>query len=451
MEMSGIVNTLRGGWNKERPFSSKTSRDGLYFMALGCVIFILLGWALENNSNLSPIDFRTPYYGARCLLRNGDPYNESDVLRIYEADGGARDLEPGFRSIPFMYMPPFFSIILPFAVLPFGLAQAIWNLLIYGGLILVSFLIWSVASKSAPTMSGCLIGFMLASSECLAMVGNPAGVAISLTIVAVLCFLNERFTALGVACLGLALVIKPHDIGFVWLYFLLASGAYRKRALQSLVVVLIVSAPAFLWVSHASPHWLGELYTTLKASAVHGGPNDPGPTSSGAHGLGMMVNLQTALSFFRDDPHFFNPLTYAVCGGLLAVWAFFVLRSRPTRERAWLALASVSALTMLPIYHRQYDTKLLLLMIPACAMLWAEGGRTGKLALLITGAAFLINGDILWVSFFLMLRLFHIPPTDLNRQIIVAAQLLPVPLILLLAGAFYLFVFVRRSQEVEAV
>jgi hypothetical protein len=449
MEMTGIVNTVRDGWKRERPFSSKTNRDGLYFMALGCVVFILLGWALENSGSLSPIDFRTPYYGARCLLRNGDPYNENDVLRIYEADGGARDLESGFRSIPFMYMPSFFSVILPFAVLPFGLAQAIWNVLIYGGLIVVSFLIWFVALKSAPTMSGCLIGFMLANSECLAMVGNPAGVAISLTIVAVLCFLNERFAALGVACLALALVIKPHDIGFVWLYFLLVSGTYRKRALQSLVVVLIVSAPTFLWVNHASPHWLEELSTTLKLSAIHGGPNDPGPTSSGAHGLGMMVNLQTALSFFRDDPHFYTPVTYGVCGGLLGVWAYVVLRSRPTPGRAWLALASVSALTMLPIYHRQYDTKLLLLTVPACAMLWAEGGRTGKLALLITGAAFLVNGDILWVSFFLMLRLFHIPPTDLNRQLVAAAQMIPAPLTLLLAGAFYLFIFARRSHEVQ--
>lgn len=444
-----MLNSLRAGWKRECLLSAATNRDGLYFIVLGCLVFVLLSLALETSNPLSSIDFRVPYYGTRCLLKNCDPYNVSQVLRSYEEDGGARDLELGFHSIPFMYMPSLFSVTIPLAILPFGLAQTIWNLLLYGGLIVASFSIWFVASQYAPTMSGCLIGFMLANSECLAMVGNPAGVAISLGIVAVLCFLNERFAPLGVVCLAIALIIKAHDIGFVWLYFLLASRTYRKQALQTLAIASAVSLPAFLWVSHTSPQWLEELYATLKMSAVHGGPNDPGPASSGAHGLGMMVNLQTALSFFRDDPRFYNPLTYVVCCGLLVVWALCVLRTRPTQETAWLALAAVSALTMLPIYHRQYDTKLLLLTIPACAKLWAEGGPTGKFALLITSAALVINGDIPWTILFLMLHALDIPLTDLNRQIEVAVQLLPAPLILLSVSVFYLFVFVRRSHQFE--
>jgi hypothetical protein len=419
-------------------------------MVLGCLVFVLVGSALEKSHSLSPVDFRVPYYSSRCLLKNCDPYNEGEVLQRYEADGGARDLEPGFRSIPFMYMPSFFSITAPLAILPVRSAQVIWNLLIYGGLIIASFLTWFVAAEYAPIISGCLIGFMLANSELLAMVGNPAGVAISLCVVAVICFLGDRLAPLGIACLAFALLIKPHDAGFVWLYFLLAGGTYRKRALQTLLVASIVSLPAFLWVTHTSPNWLGELHTTLKMAAVHGGPNDPGPISSGAHRLGMMVNLQTALSFFRDDPRFYNPVTYVVCCGLLGVWAFCVVRTRPTHERAWLAIAAVSALTMLPIYHRQYDTKLLLLTVPACAKLWAEGGQTGKLAILITSAGFVINGDIPWATLFFMLDILPIPRSDLTRQIEVAGQLLPAPLILLAVGIFYLSVFVRRSHQIEA-
>jgi len=34
---------------------------------------------------------------------------------------------------------------------------------------------------------------------------------------------------------------------------------------------------------------------------------------------------------------------------------------------------------MLVTYHRPFDAKLLLLAVPACAMLWAEGGRIGGL------------------------------------------------------------------------
>jgi hypothetical protein len=82
---------------------------------------------------------------------------------------------------------------------------------------------------------------------------------------------------------------------------------------------------------------------------------------------------------------------------LLIVWAFVTLRSRPSPRRTWLALAAIAALTMLPVYHRAQDTKLLLLTVPACAMLWAEGGRIGRLALLVTSAGFVLTGDLPWV------------------------------------------------------
>jgi hypothetical protein len=414
-------------------------------MMLGCLIFILVGAALEKGSRLSPIDFRVPFNNTRCLLNNCDPYNEYDVLRIYEIEGGARALEPAFRSAPFLYMPTFFSITAPLALLPFTQAQVIWNGLIYGGLIIASFLTWVLAAEDAARISGLLIGLMLANSEVIALVGNPAGVAISLCVVAVFCFLRGKYVMLGVVCLGIALVIKPHDVGFVWMYFLLAGSAYRKRALQAIAVTAILSFPAVLWTTHVAPHWAQELQATLKTAALHGGANDPGPASSGAHALGMMVNFQTALSFFKDDPHFYNTISYGVGFGLLGLWAFRVFRTIPTRETTWLALAAVSALTMLPIYHRQYDTKLLLLTVPACATLWAEGSKTGKISVIVTCAAFLLNGDIPWAVLLYVLRVIHLPQTDLTRQIVIAVQILPSPFVLLLAGTFYLFVFIRRS------
>jgi len=79
---------------------------------------------------------------------------------------------------------------------------------------------------------GALIGFFLANCELLIVLGNMAGVAIGLCVVAVWCFLRERYVAAGIFCLAISLAIKPHDSGLVWLYFLLAGGIYRRRALQ---------------------------------------------------------------------------------------------------------------------------------------------------------------------------------------------------------------------------
>ena len=195
----------------------------------------------------------------------------------------------------------------------------------------------------------------------------------------------------GIACLAVSLAIKPHDSGFVWLYFLLVGGVHRKRALQTLLVVAAAAIPAFLWVTHIAPHWLNELQTNLSITSAHGGNGDPGPAGGLGVSPGMIIDLQTIFSVLRDDPHFYNPITYLVCGPMLVAWVIVTIRSRFSPTNAWLALASISALSMLPLYHRPHDAKLLVLTIPACALLVAEGGRIGRIALLLNAAAILIR------------------------------------------------------------
>ena len=163
-----------------------------------------------------------------------------------------------------------------------------------------------------------------------------------------------------------------------------------------------------------------------------------------------MVNLQTVVSVFRDDPHFYNLVSYLICIPLLLVWAFVTMRSRPSPKRDWLALAAIAALTMLPVYHRTQDTKLLLLAVPACAMLWAEGGRIGRLARLVTTAGFVLTGDLPWVVILALIGRLHLPATWFFQQVVMAVQVFPVPLILLAMGIFYLWVYVRSCSASAA-
>jgi len=344
-----------------------------------------------------------------------------------------------------MYPPTAFSFMVPFAILPWGPAHVLWMALTAGGLILASFLIWSIGADYAPVISGCLLGFLLANSEVLVIKGMCAGIVVSLCAVAVWCFLRERFIPAGMLCFAVGLAIKPQDTGFVWLYFLLAGGIYRKRALQILLATAAISLPGILWAWRVSPHWMQELYSNILAFSVHGGTIDPGPASTGAHGLAMVINLQAVISVFRDDPRIYNPVSYLICALLLLVWALVTLRSRPSPERAWLALAAIAALSMLPVYHRLYDAKLLLLTVPACAMLWAEGGLTGRLALLVNSAAFVLTGDLPWAFVLGLISHLHLPATPLCGQILTAVQVFPAPLILLIMGIFYLWVYVQRS------
>ncbi|MGA2087236.1 MAG: hypothetical protein ABSG60_17145, partial [Terracidiphilus sp.] len=159
-----------------------------------------------------------------------------------------------------------------------------------------------------------------------------------------------------------------------------------------------------------------------------------------------LVDLQAVFSFFRDQPRIYNSAAYIVCAPLLLVWAFVTLRSRPSPARARLALAAIVPLSLLPVYHHLYDAKLLLLTVPACAMLWAGGGLAGRLALLVNAAAFVLTGDLLWSVFYAFITTLRLPAAGLSGRMLMAAQLFPAPLILLLMSVFYLWVYARRCS-----
>jgi hypothetical protein len=428
---------------------TKARLDGLYLLLLGSVVFILLGAVLEHTSAVPMVDFKAVYFSARCLIQHGDPYMESEVLRIYQAEGADHQLDTArIREVTarYIYLPTTFSFTAPFAMLPWGPAHVLWMTLIVGGILLASFLIWNLGANYAPIVSGVLIGFFFANSEALVVLGNTAGIAVSLCVVAVWCFLQERFVPAGILCLAVSLAVKPQDAGLVWLYFLLAGGVYRKRALQTLLAAIALSLPGVLWVWRVAPHWMQEWHSNLSAFAAHGGINDPGPASTGGHGLGMLVNLQAVFSVFRDDPRFYNPASYIVCAPLLLVWVLVTLRSRSSPARAWLAIAAIAALSMLPVYHHLYDAKLLLLTVPACAMLWAEGGPMGWLALLVNTAGFVVTADLPWAIFLGLVSSMRVSTTGLSGQILTAVQVFPAPLILLVMGVFYLWVYARRCS-----
>jgi len=428
---------------------TKARLDGLYLMLLGSAVFLSLGALLASTSSINMVDFRVLYYPARCLTHHCDPYNENELLRFSTPGQGGQpqDVAHARQIMRYIYLPTAFSVTVPFAMLPWGIAHFLWMALIAGSLIFSSFLIWSLGADYAPIISGILVGFLLANSEMLVITGNTAGIAISLALVAVWCFFRNRFVAAGIFCLAISLIVKPHDTGLVWLYFLLAGGVQRKRAWQTLLLTVALGLPAVLWVWHVAPNWMQELHANIVEYSAPGNLNDPGIASSGAHGLGMLVSLQAIFGILWDDPRFYDPASYLVCAPLLLLWIFASLRPRFTRANACLALAAIAPLTLLPVYHRQQDTKLLLLTIPACAMLCADGGLFGKLAILINAAGFFLTAEL--PCAFLLALISHLPPPSSwwSRAIEIGVQVVPIPLILLATSIFYLWVYLRRGSS----
>ncbi len=428
---------------------------GLGLFLVGSALLLLIGVSRERTSPVSMIDFKTVYVGARCLLEHRDPYNPVEMQKTYfsEADGHPTDAPPiQFAVTRFIYLPTVFVLTVPFGLLPWGPAHLAWIILTAATLLLAAFLMWNLGSTRAPIASGWLICLFLITSELLVEVGNAAGIAVSLCVIAVWTFLQGKFVPAGILCLAVSLLAKPHDAALIWLYFLLVGGVQRKRALITLLLTVVLALPVFLWISVTAPAWLHEMNLNLAQHSLQGADSDPGPHGivAWAHGA-QLINLQTVFSLVRDDPRFYNPATYIVSGILALVWVFAVMRSRFIPSSACIALAAGAAISMLPTYHRQQDTRLLLLIIPAFALLYTQRGPIRWLALIVSSAGVLLTGDIplerlgaIGYRFGATAPLTPIAP-GLSAHLPTLLFARPAPLAILAVGILYLSAYSRDS------
>lgn len=426
------------------PMSTARARtDGLYFLLLGSLTFIAIGLILDRQDRPALMDFRTAYFSARCLVQHCDPYDPGDVMGLYTRAVSPTQLSPTDRLVigANVYPPSEFIFTVPFALLPYETSQILWFTLGALSFIFASYLMWEIGARDAPIIAAVLLCFFLINSGSLLYIGNPSIFAVSLCIMAAWCFARQKHELLGVACLAVSLALKPQDSGFVCLCFLMLGSGFRKRALQAVGLGAAMVAPAVLWVSFTSPHWLGEMGANRLAFFTAGSINDPAVP----HATCAITSLQAITSFFWSDPHSYNLAAYIVSVPILIALAIFTLRGRNSWENMWLVLASIAALSMLPVYHRQYDAKLIILTIPACAMLWSKRGLLGWTALAVTSVTLASNADFPWISFVTLIERMHLSLTGSNGRLLTALWVFETPFVLLTAGIFYLAVYWRSA------
>ena len=418
--------------------------------AFSGIVALVWGHVQAQSARDVILDYRVMDLGARCLLQHGDLYNQSDMMRVYAAEDGSGALAQNNHGARFLatiqvYPPSAELFFAPFAILPWPAAYSLWIGLTFILVLLATFMMWDVAQSYAsdpPFYLGCIV---LANTGILFSGGNPAGIVVSLCVIGFWCIFQQKLRWAGVLCFAISLAIKPHDGGLLWLYLLMLGGAYRKQALRTLAVAAALTLAGVAWISQVSPNWLQELRANLAQISSAGSYNDP---ASGVSAL--MINLQTVIAVLHDKPQFYNGITYLICAPLILLWIVITVRIRQTLRAIWFGAATIAALSLLPVYHRPYDAKILLLTLPACAALWAEGGVVAWLGIAFTSAGILVTSDIPVAA------LSMVDPQTFSRPGIGNAILLvlttrPAPLILLAMSIFYLWVYVRlyRSERLE--
>jgi hypothetical protein len=252
-----------------------------------------------------------------------------------------------------------------------------------GSLLVISaILVLSLCPSSQRWPATIVVSLILATSGILLVLGQPAAFAISLVIIASYLFLRARSLPLAAFLLMLSLAVKP-QIGGLLAIYLLAQKPYRRYAAIAMggALALLVCAGLSLRLHPQSATWTSTLRANLVATLSPGGSADPRQANQEAVGD---TNLQTLTSIFFADADTFNLIAYSIFLGLLIAWITVVSRSNASLEVHFLALAALSVLSLIPVYHRFYDTRLLLLTVPAIAVIFQKGRIMGWLIAVLT-------------------------------------------------------------------
>ncbi len=172
--------------------------------------------------------------------------------------------------------------------------------------------------------------------------------------------------------------------------------------------------------------------------------NSSTPDAIASQGTGFIISLQSVLNVIWSNQHLNNALTYAICGLLLIIWIGVTIRSRSTLARDYFALAAISPLSILPVYHRTPDAKLLLLTLPACAMLSIEETWIGRAAVLLNGIVLLLISELPLAVITTVVNDLHISTAGFRGKLLTTFLGRPLQLFLLALSIFYIYVYARR-------
>ena len=356
-------------------------KSDLHLLVLGIAAIVFFAIGAGRAFRVS-YDFVPVYTGARCLLYGCDPYDTKQLQQQFFAGGGRPTELPSWEIDMPVYPPSTFLTLSPLALLRFPIARLLWFLL-NGCLFVTSAgLILSLCTGPHRWLATTLASFILATSGILLLLGQPATFSISLVIIGSYLFVRDRFVPLGALLFMLSLAVKPQIGGLIVLYLIARKIHWRYAAVALAgALALLLSASLILRLHPRSSDWTSTLQANLASTLSPGGSADPRPANVEAVGD---ANLQTLTSIFFSDARIFNPAAYAIFIILLAALVTVALWVNAGRESLFLALAAVSVLSLTPVYHRFYDTRLLLLTVPAVLIVFQKRRLLGVLIAVLT-------------------------------------------------------------------
>jgi hypothetical protein len=321
-------------------------------------------------------DFIAPYSGSRCLLHGCNPYDPVDLQAQYTAAHGnlaALDARHSWNTLLPVYPPSTFLLIAPFTVMDYPHAQWAWY---YAGAALFCLalgLLGQLAPAELRWLYFLLAGVVLwnANTDFLLGPANPSALAIAFVAMAVWAFYAVELPWVGAAMLALSLAMKPHMAIAVFLFLLLRKGLRKPALLAGAIAIVLLAGASAQLQRTTGPAWREKFQHAVTSGIQPGGTNEPSPANPSAPHI---LNVQSIVSVFVPAPRQYNLLSFGLVGVVGVFWLAACVRSGafgPGAEAPTplLALAGLLCLSLLPVYHRDYDGRLLILTLPVIVAL----------------------------------------------------------------------------------
>ena len=345
-------------------------------------------------------DFISPYTQSRALVQGQDPYSPQVLVSLWPVIGThrpdflAKDLADGSlirkRGIPTAYPLTCFLLLVPLALLPWPIAYLTWLVFV------LTLVIWGISCLFSVGKfewnnwrSYAFIAFALALAPLHTglAAGSIAIAAVSLCGIAVAQDYGGK-TALAGMVLGLAVCLKP-QIGLPFLVFYLLNRRWRLVGIAAVVAATTGALPILRLAMSRTP-WAENYRIDNKVLLVEGMLGDFTERNPIRYGL---VNLQVLLYSIVHHPDTANFLALVISAVLFTIWVALVLRK--TSCDVLLSMSTLAVLSLLPVYHRFYDSFLLVFPLTWCLQnIYDRGHRAARTAIVLM-VPFLVPGGSL--------------------------------------------------------
>jgi hypothetical protein len=324
-------------------------------------------------------DFISPYIQSKAWVKGIDPYSPASLVRLWPPEAERpefldQDLTTGTlvlrRGIPSPYPLTTLLVLAPITILPWSLAHAVWlviNLLAYAAMGLSLASLMHLHWNEPRTYVFCAFLLALAPFHTGLAAGNIAIVVVAMT--AVVCLAAERRQDIVAGTLlAIAVSLKPQIALPFLLYFLLCRR--WRLAGTAMGTVALVAALAVFRLTIAGAPWLENYIYDNRVLFSRGSLNDFTEANPIRFGL---VNLQVLLYVILHDRAIANGLALGVAI-IAGLWWLFLVNRRSGSGQHLLALSALVVISLLPIYHRLYDTSLLVFPLA-----WSLTDLSGKI------------------------------------------------------------------------